>query len=165
LSSTTLARALPAVGGRVIRETGAAAIAGVRLWPLRVIEDARGAVLHIAPIRRRSRGSRAVFLGDQPGVVKAWKRHHRMTQAIAVPSGRVKVALFDDRPDSATQGAIAEYVLGRPDGYALLCIPPLVWYGWTCVSETPALLANCADLVTIHRIRHAASPGLAAYRW
>jgi dTDP-4-dehydrorhamnose 3,5-epimerase len=25
-------------------------------------------------------------------------------------------------------------------------IPPQVWYGFNCISEAPALIANCADL-------------------
>jgi dTDP-4-dehydrorhamnose 3,5-epimerase len=36
--------------------------------------------------------------------------------------------------------------LGRPDAYARLTIPPLVWYGFTCLGELPALVANCANL-------------------
>lgn len=124
------------------------AIDGVRLVPLKVIEDTRGALLHVlradSPLFSRFG---EVYLSEiNPGVTKGWKRHLRMTQHLAVPSGRVKLALHDDRPGSPTEGVTSSCELGRPDAYALLVVPPLVWYGWTCLSDRPALLVNCADL-------------------
>ena len=52
--------------------------------------------------------------------------------------------LYDDREDA--RGRLEEYVLGRPDAYRLLCIPPRVWYGFAALGDTPALLCNCPDL-------------------
>jgi dTDP-4-dehydrorhamnose 3,5-epimerase len=69
-----------------------------------------------------------------------------MTQHIAVPHGRVRFSLFDDRPGSATSGARVTHELGRPDRYSLLVIPPGVWYGWEALGGAPALLVNCADV-------------------
>jgi dTDP-4-dehydrorhamnose 3,5-epimerase len=124
------------------------AIDGVHLVPLKVIEDARGALLHVlradSPFFDRFG---EVYVSEiNPGVTKGWKRHFRMTQHLAVPSGRVKFAMHDDRPGSPTGGATVSVELGRPDAYALLVVPPLVWYAWTCVGDRPALLVNCADL-------------------
>jgi dTDP-4-dehydrorhamnose 3,5-epimerase len=124
------------------------AIAGIHLEPLRVIGDERGAVLHM--LRADSPLFRAFgeiyFSEINPGVLKGWKRHRRATQHLAVPRGRVRFALHDERPDSPTRGATARCEIGRPDAYALLVIPPQVWYAWRCLGAEPALLVNCSDL-------------------
>lgn len=125
-----------------------ASIAGVVVTPLREIRDARGAVLHML------RADAPDFLGFGecycsevlPGAIKAWKRHHRQTQNLAVPIGRVKFVIYDTRSSSATRGRLDVIELGRPDAYARLRIPPMVFYGFTCTSELPALVVNCSDL-------------------
>jgi dTDP-4-dehydrorhamnose 3,5-epimerase len=123
-------------------------IAGVHHLPLREISNGRGSVLHM--LRADSpafTGFGEVYFSEVlPGTVKEWKRHQRMTQRFAVPLGRMRLVVFDDREDSPTRGAVAEYLLGRPEAYALLVLPPRVWYAFQCVSEGPAVMANCADL-------------------
>ena len=54
--------------------------------------------------------------------------------------------IYDDREHSTTRGQLQVLELGRPDAYIRLQIPPGLWYGFKCISGTPALLANCADL-------------------
>jgi dTDP-4-dehydrorhamnose 3,5-epimerase len=81
-----------------------------------------------------------------PGAVKAWKLHRRQTQHLAVPVGRVLFAVYDPRPDSPTFDKVREYILGRPDSYCLLRIPPGLWYGFTALGKKTALLCNCADM-------------------
>lgn len=123
-------------------------IDGVTLIPLRQIEDARGAVLHML------RSDAADFTGfgecyfseTRPGAVKAWKLHRRQTQNLAVPAGRIRLVIYDDRAGSSTRGRLAELELGRPDRYVRVRIPPGLWYGFTALGTVPALLANCADL-------------------
>jgi dTDP-4-dehydrorhamnose 3,5-epimerase len=123
-------------------------IDGVELHPLRQIEDDRGAVLHMlrcdAPYFTRF--GEVYFSLIFPQAIKAWKRHNRMTQNFAVPMGAIKLVLYDDRLQSSTWGQLAEIILGRPDHYYLLRIPPLIWYGFQGLGPMPALLANCADL-------------------
>jgi dTDP-4-dehydrorhamnose 3,5-epimerase len=123
-------------------------IAGVVFEPLKVIADARGAVLHM--LRSDSPlfgGFGEIYFSEiAAGATKAWKRHRRMTQRIAVPIGRVKFTLYDDRFESPTRGAVIEREVGRPDAYALLVIPPGIWYGWKGIAPFASLLANCADL-------------------
>lgn len=121
------------------------AIDGVVIHPLRVIEDSRGAVLHW--VRTDSAFfdgfGEAYFSEVFPGAVKAWKRNLRVTQRLAVPVGQVSLGLYDSRSGSPSYGAVELHELGRSHGYALIVIPPLVWYGWRCSSDTPALVANC----------------------
>lgn len=91
------------------------------------------------------------FSEVEPGCVKAWKCHTRQTQRFAVPVGQLKIVLYDDRPESPTRGRIMEVLLGRPDNYALLQIPPRVWYGFTAAGSVPAVICNCPDIRTIRR--------------
>lgn len=131
--------------GTVVRRN--ARINGVRISDLRQITDARGAVLHML----RADSPDFVTFGEcyfsevAPGAVKAWKRHREQTQNIAVPVGRLRLVIFDDRDGSPTSGTTDVIDLGRPDAYCRVTIPPGLWYGFATLGETPALLANCAD--------------------
>lgn len=124
-------------------------IVGVTLTELRQITDARGSVLHM--LRRDAPDfisfGECYFSEILPGTIKAWKRHRKQTQTLAVPVGRIRMVMFDDREGSASRRLLQILELGRPDGYLRLRIPPGVWYGFTCLSHTPALLVNCADLL------------------
>ena len=125
---------------------------GVELVELQQIETEGGSVLHMlrsdSPLFRKF--GEVYFSEVYSGVVKAWKRHKEMTQHFAVPVGKIRVVLFDDREDSKTKGKVCEYVLGRPDHYALLRIPPMVWYGFMSLSRGPTIIANCTDLPHAH---------------
>jgi dTDP-4-dehydrorhamnose 3,5-epimerase len=128
--------------------SGGASIAGVEYHPLRVVADERGAVLHMlrteAP--KFARVGEVYFSEVKPSAIKAWKLHLRMTQRLAVPVGQVRFVLYDRRPESPTRGNLREVVLGRPDNYGLLIIPPQVWYGFTNDGQQTALIANAPDL-------------------
>ena len=127
-------------------------IAGALLQPLKVISTEGGPVLHMlrpgSPLLPDfSKGFGEIYFSEVlPGHVKAWKRHTRQTQHFAVPSGLLKIVMYDDRPGSATQGVLCELALGRPEHYGLLRIPVNVWYGFTAMGEAPALICNCADI-------------------
>lgn len=131
-----------------MRTAPEANLAGLQVIPLRVIQDERGAVLHMirSTAPHFSKFGEVYFSEVNPGVVKGWKRHRLMTQHFAVPVGRIKLVVFDDRPDSPTCGQIQTLHLGRPDAYQLTILPPMLWYGFQCTGETPAIMANCADL-------------------
>jgi dTDP-4-dehydrorhamnose 3,5-epimerase len=123
-------------------------IDGVVVTELRQISDERGAVLHMLRCDAPEfvRFGECYFSDVLPGAIKAWKRHRVQTQSIAVPVGRIRLVIFDDRGGSASRGQVQELDLGRPDAYVRLRIPPGLWYGFTCISATPALVANCPDL-------------------
>lgn len=132
--------------GRAV--TAALSIAGLRLTPLRQIEDARGAVLHM--LRADSAEFRGFgecyFSQVTPGSIKAWKRHRLQSQNVAVPVGRVRFVVYDARETSSTRGRFDVVELGRPDAYARLCIPPMLYYGFACLGAVAALVANCTDV-------------------
>lgn len=123
-------------------------IEGVTLTPLRQISDERGAVLHMlrSDASEFTRFGECYFSEVLPGAIKAWKRHRIQTQNLAVPMGRIRIVIYDDREGSSTRGRVQVRELGRPDAYLRLHIPPGLWYGFACLGNTPALLANCADL-------------------
>lgn len=121
-------------------------VAGVDVAELRQISDDRGTVLHMLRADAADFGGfgECYFSEVLPGAVKAWKRHRRQTQNLAAPVGRIRLVLIDDRETGPPRVHAVE--LGRPDAYIRVRIPPGLWYGFTCVSRTSALLANCTDM-------------------
>ena len=123
-------------------------IVGVALQDLGVIPAEGG------PVLRMLRTDWPLFTGFGelyfsevlPGAVKAWKLHTRQTQHLAVPAGRLKLVVYDARPDSDSFGQVREHILGRPDCYRLLRIPPGLWYGFMAIGPEKTLICNCADL-------------------
>lgn len=122
-------------------------IGGVVITPLTQIADERGKVMHML----RADAPHFIGFGEiyfssvLPGAIKAWHLHRRMTLNYAVPHGRIRFVLFDDRTRSATRGEIMELVLG-PDAYSLVTVPPMVWNGFACLGSEIAIVANCASI-------------------
>src|SRR5438046_1933479 len=106
-------------------------IAGVQIVPLRRIVDERGSVLLM--LKKSDpyfAGFAEIYFSSvYPGVVKAWKKHQRMTVHYACVLGGVKLVLWDDRGNSPTRGALMKEYIG-PDDYKLVVIPPNVWHGF-----------------------------------
>ena len=122
-------------------------IEGCVLTELRQVEDERGAVLHHLRCDDPAftQFGESYFSEVLPGAVKAWKRHRLQSQNLAVPVGRIRIVIYDGREGSKSFGQVQQLELGRPDAYARLRIPPGLWYGFGCISASPALIANCAD--------------------
>ena len=127
--------------------TSQSSIEGVLVTGLRQVVDKRGAVLHHmrSDAPEFSTFGECYFSEMIPGAVKAWKCHREQTQHLAVPIGRVRFVIYDDRELSPTNGSLEVVELGRPDHYNRLRIPKDLWYGFTCLSDKPALIANCTD--------------------
>ena len=83
-------------------------IDGVIIRPLRQIADNRGAVLHM--MRNDSelyeKFGEVYFSEILPGVVKAWKMQTEKTQNLAVPVNKIRLVIYDSRPNSITRGNI-----------------------------------------------------------
>ncbi|MBW2169914.1 MAG: dTDP-4-dehydrorhamnose 3,5-epimerase family protein [Deltaproteobacteria bacterium] len=122
-------------------------IDGVIIQQLEQFHDARGSVMHMFRVDNPvfEKFGEVYFSEILPGAVKAWKRHKKMTQLFAVPTGMIKLVVYDDRKNSASKGKLAELDIGR-DNYRLVKIPPQLIYGFKCISPFPALVANCTDL-------------------
>jgi dTDP-4-dehydrorhamnose 3,5-epimerase len=123
-------------------------IKGINFTQLKEISDERGSVLHMlrSDSQEFEKFGECYFSEILPGKIKAWKCHSIQTQNLAVPIGLIKIVLFDPREKSKTKGLLEEYIIGRPNNYYRLKIPPKIWYGFTCVSKEKALIVNCANI-------------------
>ena len=121
-------------------------IDGVVITALRQIVDERGKVMRMlrADDTDFEGFGEIYFSVVNPGVVKAWKKHHRMIQRFAVPVGKIKLVIYDDRQYSPTVGKFQTVEMGE-DNYCLVRIPPQVFYGFQGISSSAALIANCTD--------------------
>lgn len=140
---------------------------GVLLTPLKIIPDERGQIMHVlrsdAPFFRQF--GEVYISCIYPGAVKAWKLHAKNWGNLAVPIGRVKFVLADQREDSPTKGQIQEVFLGD-NTYQLLTIPPGVAYGWkNLLPQTTAFVVNCASEPHQPGEAQNLSPESIAYAW
>ena len=121
-------------------------IDGVKVVALRQIADERGKIMHMLRVSdpHFSGFGEIYFSCAWPGVIKAWHVHQSMTINNAVISGRAKLAMYDLRPDSPTQGALQEVFFGE-DNYVLVQIPPGVANGYKAYGDKLVILANCAS--------------------
>jgi len=102
-------------------------IDGVVVHALRQIPDDRGTVMHMMRVTDpHFAGFGEVYFSTiYPGVVKGWHLHKRMIINYAVPHGRIKLVLYDDREGSPTRGTIDEVYMGSGN-YVLVQVPPRV---------------------------------------
>ena len=77
-------------------------IKGVALTPLKIINADSGDIFHA--MKKDDFGfdgfGEAYFSSVNYKMVKAWKRHSKMTLNIIVPFGEIKFVLFDNRSDA-----------------------------------------------------------------
>ena len=122
-------------------------IEGIKITPLKQIVDERGKIMHML----RSSDSHFEAFGEiyfsavENGAIKAWHIHSKMILNYAVPYGKIKFVLYDNRSDSRTRGEIQEIFMG-PENYCLVTVPPMVWNGFKGVHSTPSIVANCASI-------------------
>jgi dTDP-4-dehydrorhamnose 3,5-epimerase len=126
-------------------------IEGVAVKPLRVVPDERGRLMEIlrADDELFQRFGQVYVTTTYPGVVKAWHMHKLQTDHMAAVLGMFKLALFDARPGSPTEGTLQEVYMGvhRP---VIVRIPPGIYHGWLCVSENEGMVVNIPDLPYAH---------------
>lgn len=122
-------------------------IDGVLINPLKQILDERGKIMHMlrSDDEYFEKFGEIYFSFVYPGVVKAWHLHKKMKLNYAVPYGRIKMVLYDDRKDSPSRGELAELIIG-PENYKLVTIPPMVWNGFKGLGNMMSIVANCATL-------------------
>ena len=120
---------------------------GVVISPLKIITDERGSVLHMLKSNEPlfDKFGEIYFSEILSGTVKAWKKNKKQSQNLTVPVGMVNLVIYDDRRNSKTRGNFFDCLLGRPDNYYLIHIPPMLWYGFQSLDNQKALIANCTD--------------------
>lgn len=120
---------------------------GVLLTPQRRIAHPKGDVCHA--MKKSDPGfagfGEAYFSTVNPGDIKGWKKHLRMTMNLVVPVGAIRFVLHDDRAGSPTAGSFFEAVLSV-ENYQRLTVPPGVWMAFSGVGAPLNLLLNLANL-------------------
>jgi dTDP-4-dehydrorhamnose 3,5-epimerase len=122
-------------------------INGVILKPTKIIFNSKGDIYHGIKISDEGFNGfgEAYFSSIIGGEIKAWKRHHKMTLNLVVPTGIVKFVLYDGRLESETYQNIMEIILSI-DNYLRLTIPPGIWVGFKGLSSNLNLILNVANI-------------------
>ena len=115
---------------------------GVILTPLKKITHYKGDILHAMKKSEKefSGFGEAYFSLINSGAIKGWKRHREMVCNFIVPSGKIKVVVFDDKI-----GHFDEFILS-PQSYYRLTIPPNLWVAFQGIDEAASLLLNIASI-------------------
>tara|TARA_B100001057_G_C22838951_1_gene946312 strand:- start:476 stop:940 length:465 start_codon:yes stop_codon:yes gene_type:complete len=123
-------------------------ISGLKIITLKQFYDKHGAVLHMlrSDSKHFKQFGEIYFSEINPGCTKTWKNHSEMIQNFTVPIGKVLFKFYDDRPTSKSFGVKEKIIVGRPDNYHLIIIPPLIWYSFENISKNHSLIANCASI-------------------
>ena len=119
-------------------------IQGVQVIPLKRIPDERGTIFHMlrATDPHFQQFGEIYFSSVYKHVIKAWHWHREMTLNYVCIFGRVKLVIYDERPNSPTKGELMEIFLGS-DNHSLVIIPPEVWNGFKGMSDPFSIIANC----------------------
>jgi dTDP-4-dehydrorhamnose 3,5-epimerase len=120
-----------------------ASIDGARIVPLRKVVNERG---HLLEIQRSDDAvcpgiAQAYTTCTLPGVVKAWYRHRKQLDQIALVHGDATIVLYDAREDSRSRGQLVECVL-TDEAPRLIQIPPGVWHGFKASGREPVYLLH-----------------------
>lgn len=120
-------------------------IDGVSVEDLQVNADERG---HLVEVFREDWDlydpdpAMSYYSLSYPGVVRAWHRHTRgQIDHFVCPSGRIKVAVYDDREGSPTRDELDTFVIGEHNQQAVR-IPGDCWHGFKVVGNKQAILIN-----------------------
>lgn len=84
-----------------------------------------------------------------PGSIRAWVYHERQADRLCFTQGRLRVVLFDLRPESPTAGALVTLDLGE-DTPAFLRIPAFVAHGIQNVGSERTAFVNMPTNVYRH---------------
>lgn len=120
-------------------------LADILLTPLPRIETTGGDVLHA--MKQSDAGyagfGEAYFSWVSAGVVKAWKRHTRMTMNVVVPVGQVRFVFRWVNSVGAEEFRVEEVGVDR---YARITVPPGIWFGFQGLNTPQSLVLNIASI-------------------
>jgi dTDP-4-dehydrorhamnose 3,5-epimerase len=118
-------------------------IESVRIVPLKKVVNERG---HLMEVQRDDdalcRGCGQVYVtATLPGIVKAWYRHHKQVDQIAVIKGDFLLVLFDGREESPTRGELDEIAMTE-QAPLLVEIPTGIWHGFKARGDETGYLLH-----------------------
>ena len=73
------------------------------------------------------------------GIIKAWYLHKIQWDSIFVLNGTMRMALYDERPDSPTFQQVESYLITDSDPH-IIRIPPGIWHGFQAIESDLLLL-------------------------
>jgi len=122
-------------------------IEGVKIIPKKQIIDERGKIMHMMrnDDPNFTKFGEIYFSYSHPNTVKAWHLHKKMTVNYVCVVGKIKLVLFDDRPESSTKGKLQEIFL-TTENYSLVSVPPKVWNGFKSIENKFSIISNCSDI-------------------
>ena len=118
-------------------------IEGVVVKKLKVVADERGRLMEVLRSDDQffEKFGQAYITSAYPGVVKAWHKHQVQTDHFSCLKGMAKLVVYDDRDKTKTRGEVNEFIIGEHNPM-LVRIPPGIWHGFKCVSETECICMN-----------------------
>ena len=120
-------------------------IEGIKIIKKKVISDNRGKIMHMLRSDDKNFKKFGEIYSSQanPGKIKAWHIHKKMTLNNVVISGNAKLVVYDIREQSKTYKLINEFFIGD-DNYKLIQIPPGLANGYKAYGDKQCILANCS---------------------
>ncbi len=121
-------------------------IEGVKILKRSIFEDNRGEVKHIM----KSTDENFKVFGEvycssiNPGIIKGWSLHKKMTINYTLIRGSIKFVLYDSRKNSETMGQKQEIILDSSN-YVSVSVPPLIWNAFQCIGMKKAYVINFTD--------------------
>ena len=101
-----------------------------------------GDVLHV--MRTDSPGyngyGESYFSIIEPGVIKAWKKHSKMTLNLVAPKGMVRFVFTDG------DGYFLIKEIGEKN-FARLTVPPGIWFGFKGLGAGESLILNISNIL------------------
>lgn len=128
-------------------------IHGVKFKELATHVDDRGYVCEMYDSRWDWHPDPLVFsyvFTIRPGLVKGWGLHKKHEDRYFILFGRVKIVLYDSRPDSPTKGMVSEIYLSEYNR-RIMNIPIGVWHADENVGETEAVIVNYPTICYDHK--------------
>jgi dTDP-4-dehydrorhamnose 3,5-epimerase len=123
-------------------------IEGVLLTHLKIIDLKEGDILRV--IKSIDPGyesfGEAYFSTTRSGMIKAWKKHKKMTLNLVVPTGELNFVMYDDRQTSSTLGDFQIVNLSR-ENYFRLTVPPGIWFGFKAQGKEDAMMLNISNMI------------------
>ena len=120
-------------------------IEGVKIIPLKVIPDERGAIMHgVRKDTILNEFGEVYFSKVFKGAIKGWHVHESLILNYICVYGQVKLVLHDLRKGSPTNGETQEIFMGT-DNYCLVHIPPGIANGTKGLWEPFSLICNVAS--------------------
>ncbi|MDP2929476.1 MAG: dTDP-4-dehydrorhamnose 3,5-epimerase family protein [Candidatus Omnitrophota bacterium] len=122
-------------------------INGVEVKKLKIIPDERGRLMEILRSDDKifKKFGQVYMTTAYPQVVKAWHFHQKQDDNFACVHGKIRLALYDARKDSATYREINEFILSTDDPI-LVTIPKMIYHGFKGIADCESIVINTPTL-------------------